>query len=234
LPFRRVTRWGPKDTRIDSREWCPSECQVAQDSLASGVRDDIVTVICADMLPIIAKRDKKMFYLCTKNTVVPNGILPLLILATYHAAATRMTERALEVTAVFLGMKETLAFKAPEGDNEVMRMVTHIREHMDEEFRGPHGVLPPAECQRIVQMRQDQVLSLMRRLQSGTPMFRAGEVRASYRVPASGLRSLLAGLRMSEFTLDEDDDADAASDGFDEPDDSYAAPDYFEDFLPEL
>mmetsp|Transcript_168001 Transcript_168001/g.534385 ORF Transcript_168001/g.534385 Transcript_168001/m.534385 type:complete len:333 (+) Transcript_168001:1584-2582(+) len=218
VPFRRCCKWGPKDELVNSREWCKADCKVAQDSLAALPSESEVTIVAAEFLPIQSKTNKSMFYLCTKCSVLPNGILPLVVLATYHAAELNKDEgieplrdgSAFLVRARFFGVIDEMRFTKPDS-GEVVDLVKAIREGMDKEFQCTTGALPPDRCRSIVAQRQDQVLNLMRRLEAGDPMF--STQRSAFGFPsrsgtaghlfAPRLRDLLAGLDLGDFDCDD-------------------------------
>jgi len=215
IPFRRCMKWGPKDEVVRSRQWCGADCKVAMNSLAALPAESEVTIVAGEFLPIQSKKDKSMFHLCTKCSVLPNGILPLVILATYHAAELTDVGDRFHVRARFFGTTENLQFTKP-SDDEVVQLVCVIRSGMDEEF---HGLLPPDQSRSIVQRRQDQVLKLMRNLEAGTPMFstQRAELGLHSRTDAFGLsaprlRDLSAGLDFGHFDVEDALDPDYLGD----------------------
>ncbi|CAE8605495.1 unnamed protein product [Polarella glacialis] len=223
IPFKRCCKWGPQQTVINSLQWCAgAECKIVQNSFAAfPVEDDggDVTIIASEFLPI-ETAGGAMFWLCTKCSQVPNGILPLVILATYDAQSYEELEGKIRVNARFFGVKDTMEFTKPR-DNEVLELVRAIRKDMDKEFMGPSGVARPDECRSIVVTRQDQVLKLMRRLEAGAPIFRtrgAGSrllsgMRGMQNHFATGLRDLDTAHDFSDYDLDSDK-SDSSSECF--------------------
>lgn len=208
VPFRRCSKWGPKDEVIYCRDWCgAAECKVAKNSLAALPEESQVTVVAAELLPISTKGNKSMYYLCTKCSVVPRGILPLVVLATYHAAELEDHGNSLTVRARFFDTLEELQFTKPP-DVEVVQLVRKIRDGMDKEFQLPSGPLPPDRCRSLVMARQDQVLNLMRRLEAESPLFATRRdpfgLQSRNGINWGLLRDLSASLDGGDFDLDSD------------------------------
>merc|ERR1712008_394055 len=100
-------------------------------------------------------------------TIVPRGILPLILCATYPAATKEIIPQqdgrsVWKVTAQIHGYEETTEFIAPPA--RVGRLLDDIRDKMDTEFG-----LPQQKRERIVSDRRDAVLELMRLLDENGP-----------------------------------------------------------------
>eukprot|EP00930_Biecheleria_cincta_P099823 TRINITY_DN91434_c0_g1_i1.p1 TRINITY_DN91434_c0_g1~~TRINITY_DN91434_c0_g1_i1.p1 ORF type:complete len:850 (+),score=133.32 TRINITY_DN91434_c0_g1_i1:2862-5411(+) len=206
MPFKRCSRWGPRSDVVTSLKWCgDAECKIAQTSLTAVVPDTDTTIIASEFLPI--KTDKGMFWLCTKCSQVPNGIFALALLATYEAEKDEDLGQRIRIEGSFFGCRDAKVFTKP-ADQDILNLVRSIRQDIDIEFKGPSGTARPDECRTIVATRQGQVLSLMRHLEAGNPIFtnstqsfrsRAGGMSHHF---APGLRELGADHDFSDYELD--------------------------------
>jgi len=171
VPWRTADIWGrPKHRKIEEPRKCYDGCpfRILPSSVAQPVPDDDVTLVAAEVLPCMDHKRTSMSYFGTKCTVVPRGILPLILCATYPAATKEIIPQqdgrsVWKVTAQIHGKVETMEFNAPPA--RVGGLLDDIRNKMDTEFG-----LPQQKRERIVSDRRNAVLELMRLLdESGPP-----------------------------------------------------------------
>jgi len=198
LPFRRISKARSVESVQPRKCYQDAECKVAMNSLAGLPARDSATIVSAEFLPIEDAKSGKVFYLCTKCSEVPHGILPLVIIATYHQARLREEGDQLVVRAKFRGVLEEMRFRKP-CDHKVLDLLKSIRQHMDLEFGGPKGSLAaPSERRCTVAERQRQVLELMDKLSSVAEPLIAPE-----RISRSLPRGRWTGLSSLEGDLDD-------------------------------
>ncbi|CAE7808838.1 exo1 [Symbiodinium sp. CCMP2592] len=144
-----------------------SVCKLKAESLVEPqVREDC-EVITADALPV--KTGRGFMYLCSKNTMVPSGLLPLVVLATYckqEAQQSSASEFKLKVR--FHGSWEEFSLQAH--DLRVFSVIEEVRNNMDKEF-GPHISL--TRRKQITVERAASVRRLMDQLHGGEPPVRS-------------------------------------------------------------
>ena len=126
-PFSRCSKWGYRKGSITSRKWCAAECKISQTSLAAFPSDPDVTVVAAELVPVQPRNSESTFYLCTKCSIVPNALVPLVVMATYHSAGVKEYGGGVAVRAQFFGAMDEVHYSQPE-DLTVMEILTHIRE----------------------------------------------------------------------------------------------------------
>merc|ERR1712032_1508217 len=108
-------------------------------------------------------------YLCTKCSVLPRGILPLVLLATYGKVFRKIEDDIVTVKAKFHGALEVLRFRCPK-NKRVLELLESIRKHMDEEFMPIQKDWD--ERRVIMDARREAVLELMCELSTlSAPIF---------------------------------------------------------------
>lgn len=187
FPFRSAEQrsWGRQRRQQVQLRGSSSLCKLKAESMVEPqVREDC-EVITADALPV--KTGRGFMYLCSKNTMVPSGLLPLVVLATYckqeaQQCASSPLEFKLKVR--FHGSWEEFSLQAH--DLRVFSAIEEVRKNMDKEF-GPHISL--TQRKQITVERAASVRRMMDQLHGGEP-----PVRSVVRPSEDFLTSLLPSL----------------------------------------
>ncbi|CAE8590173.1 unnamed protein product [Polarella glacialis] len=191
FPFKRAeaNSWGrQRRLQVQLRGSAPGNCTLVAQSMSEPQVQDGAEVITACALPV--KTSKGFFYLCSKNTVVPCGLLPVAIMATYfkQELAQGSSPGRFILKARFLSKWEHFDLRV--ADASAFADISIIRDNMDKEFAP--GVAAGARP-RIVNERSDAVLRLMDRLCTGGPPLQTIAPQSSFGL----LRNALAPLDLS-------------------------------------
>eukprot|EP00971_Amphidinium_carterae_P049126 968007-Amphidinium_carterae.2 len=157
-PYRKVEQ--PKNERARMK-LCARvcfrnhECMVGSDSAVWPLRRDKVTLITSEVLPVRTKEKNKLLYIFSKNTIVPDGILLPVLLATYPMLEAQ--KQAFEVR--FHGQWER--FSITDFEQTLPVQARRIRQNLDEEFKPG---TPESQRRQIVEERRSIVCDIMRQL----------------------------------------------------------------------
>jgi len=169
FPWRSASQWGrPVQRTVEMpRKWFDGPPLRITSPLAQPAPCDDVTIVAGQILACMDHKRKSMSYFCSKCSVAPRGILPLVLYATYPAMELERLQGEdgdeWKLTAQMYGVREEARYRVPRP--EVARLLHHIRENMDVEFG---GTVPERQC--VAKKRRENVLKLMRMLdQSGDP-----------------------------------------------------------------
>ena len=159
VPWSSARLWGRPTARTHvARRRCYEgpPVRIAGTSLAQPPPCDQVTIVAGEVLACGDHKRVAMSYMCTKCSVAPWGILPLVLVATYPATRVEKCDDGKIWRLAFRmhGVREERDYHAP--SPEVERLLDLIRKHMDTEFGTKRE-----ERHRVVDARRTAVLQLM-------------------------------------------------------------------------
>eukprot|EP00439_Symbiodinium_sp_Y106_P077821 s595_g16.t1 len=166
VPFQGADSWGRPNARTTIQ---PRKCyedapvRIVNSSLVQLPPTEDATVVAAEVLPCMDQKRKSMSYFCTKCSVVPTGILPLVLCATYPPVRVdKQTPGIWKVSFQVHGHKEEREYRAP--GEKVEDLLDRIRKQLDTEFGSTHEAR-----HRVVEERRKAILELLTLLDSPQP-----------------------------------------------------------------
>lgn len=163
-PVKSATDWVQGQARKCYAQHDTAQFHVVPTSLAYPIPADAATILAVDILPLAARprgpsrrQRASVSYMCSKCTVLPLGVLPVVLAATYPPVSIR-DAAALQV--LFRGVREEMPL--PRAD--VIEDIHFIRNGMDSEIGRP-----ATEVARAVEERARAVVSIMERLFEEAP-----------------------------------------------------------------
>jgi len=175
FPWQHANVWRqPSRQTLTKAHRCYASGQVhcVIHSLSSPPPQTKVTVIAADVTPVVSHHRRSMTFLGSKCTIAPLGIFPFVLYATYSRSnfSLEKDQRVWSFKAKFRGMEEQLRYTAPAA--QVRRRLDAVRDGWNREFTLDAEAW--ATRHAIVQERRHTVLNLMLSLSQldGPPMVR--------------------------------------------------------------
>eukprot|EP00971_Amphidinium_carterae_P099471 1967844-Amphidinium_carterae.2 len=159
-PYRKTDQ--PKNERTRMKVYprkcfAAHECKLGSDSIVWPLRARKVTLITTEVLPVRTKDKSKLFFMLSKNTIVPDGMLVPVLLATYPMIKSQT--QGFEVR--FYGKWER--FSITHFEQTLPDKARQIRQNLDEEFKPG---MPDSRRRQIVQERRSIVCDIMRQLRN--------------------------------------------------------------------